>query len=73
MTTFDGYRELMLGDYIVDERGRVVLREDYEAAAECREALQQEREEKRRRVVAVQALALGMAAVMVLLLVTGRI
>lgn len=73
MTTyrFDGFREELLGNHCLDDDGRMVLRDDYEAAEECRAALREERRRRQARIDALTFTALGMLAAL-LLLILGR-
>ena len=70
--TFDGYREMTLTDHCVDDRGRLVPREDFEAAEECRAAFVEERRKERALIDGLTFTALGML-VAVLLIVIGEV
>lgn len=68
---FDGFRESMLTDYCIDDNGRYQLRDDFEAAAECRRAYREERLRRQSRIDALTYAAVGML-VAVMLIVLGR-
>ena len=68
---FDGFRESMLTDYCIDDNCRYQLRDDFEAAAECRQAYREERRRRQAQIDALTYMAVGML-VAVLLLVLGR-
>lgn len=57
---FDGFDEIFLSDYCIDENGRWVLREDAEAAEECRRAYHEERRRRQAIIDGLTYLALGM-------------
>lgn len=71
MTRFDGFRETLLADHCIDDRGRLVLREDYEAIQECREAMRQERERRGRTIDALTFAAIGMLVAVAVIVIGG--
>lgn len=70
---FDATREDMLSDWCIDDTGRYVPREDFEAAAECREALRRQKHEEQIRPLALLLIAAGMIVAVGVMLAGGRI
>lgn len=70
---FDGYSELAMSGMVVNDRGQIVPRDDYETYQEILEALREEQFRRRQVSTMCTMLACGLLAALLILAVGGRL